>query len=80
MMFYWVRFANGDKGTIEANGIEDAWWVAKDLDGDREILTVNRLPYPAAPSLMGLEYPAFCLQPETCKGKISCPRQPTCVS
>ncbi len=81
MAFYWVEYEGGDKGTIQASSIEHGWKVADRLSKGRKVLRVNSLPYPSLPALMDLGgHPEFCQKPNECKGKTSCPRQPSCVS
>ena len=79
MSFYWVEFEDGQKGTIEADGIEDAHNTARAVNPDspREVFS---LPYPAEPTLMKIDTPTFCWKPNECKGRTSCPGKPSCVS
>lgn len=43
------------------------------------ITGVARLPYPASPQLNPTDFPAFCMQPDRCKGRGSCPRSLSCT-
>jgi len=44
------------------------------------VLAVDSLPYPADPRIKTGEdsCPSFCMQPQQCKGRTSCPRNYAC--
>ena len=79
-MYYWVESSTGEKGTVTAQNKAEAKRIARTkMDG--MIVRANVLPYPAAPVLNSTGgCPEFCWEPDNCKGRTSCPKQPTCVS
>lgn len=80
-MFYWVEF-NVPKynGTIFAQSDALAEKIASQLAicstcENIKVISVKTLPYPANPYLMKIEHPAFCFEPNKCKGHTSCPNR-----
>lgn len=81
---WWITFANRPPACIEAETPEIATKDAEELGRDK-VVSVDRLPYPAEPRLnfwqhnTGSVCPSFCIRPERCKGKSSCPNNPSCT-
>jgi hypothetical protein len=85
MPSYWVTFVGRSRpGCIEAESAEDARSVAEAKYGEA-VATVDGLPYSAFPILHGDGKPstgfeARCSDPYRCRGKIACPKRPSCSS
>lgn len=77
MIHYWCTFRDRDSGTITADDMNGVRKVCAELKVTLE--SADRLPYPAAPQLNQSGIPSFCIQPEQCKGRGSCPRRRSCV-
>lgn len=84
-MAYWITFDDGSKSSVWQR--EDMLRVLNDGHEGRTVLTVEDLPYPASPRLdvekSGMLegcMPSFCMHPDSCKGRRSCPRNPSCTS
>jgi hypothetical protein len=59
---------------------EQARQQVTDAFADRTVVSMQPLPYPAEPRLVGplSTCPAFCYQPQSCAGRTSCPRSIAC--
>lgn len=76
---YWVRFISGRAVCVEDESEEAAIEQARKLTG-RDPVGAKRLPYPANPriSIRQSDQWTFCLTPEICAGRGSCPRDRAC--
>jgi hypothetical protein len=85
MPSYWVTFVGRSRaGCIEAECAEEARSFAEAKCGEA-VRTVDSIPYSAFPILhsdgkasSGLE--ARCSDPSRCRGKVACPKRPSCSS
>lgn len=83
-----------EKGCVEAPEIGAAVDVVRRKFPACQIEAIDELPYPAAPRWNFYEHqfvnakgertskercPSFCYDPEGCKGRTSCPKNPSCV-
>lgn len=74
---WWVRFADGSRGCVEAPSREEAMRVGAELTG-KEAKSADTLPYPASPRLNEYDSekwgvtPSFCYRPNECAGRSSC--------
>jgi hypothetical protein len=81
MTAFWVKFSSRKPGCVEAVTAEAAMEAVRELNP----VSAERLPYPAAPRLVIVEYgeygkmPSFCYEPEQCKGYSSCPQRRSCT-
>lgn len=64
-MYYWVLFESGRRGTLEA---PDSVKAAEKAAAMGPVKSIDRLPYAAKPYLENIGAPAFCWNPEECKG------------
>lgn len=79
MRHYWVTFTDMTAGTVDAPDAETAGAVAELLTSKR-VGAAAVLPYPALPIIwQASAIPAFCLSPNSCAGRASCPRRYSCV-
>ena len=79
MSYFWVITDKG-KGCYMAENMSQAIDEIEQWLGQR-VIEINALPYPAEPKLIKdqvFKMPAFCMQPEKCKGKSSCQREWVC--
>ena len=76
-MYFWIDFALGGSGCLEANDRDAAIEAGRAI---REVRDVNVIPYPSQPYLSDIECPDFCYQPSRCKGRTACPQNPSCTS
>jgi flavodoxin len=78
MNSYWVTFESQKSGCVDADTKELAEKIAENLGNDK-VKSCERLPYPATPRMNNIsECPAFCITPEKCKGRSSCPLSYAC--
>lgn len=82
-MIYWLTFTDGTRGSCGGDNYEAAKQKAEEVSG-KEVQSGELLPYFARPVIWQPEgkhgpMPAFCYQPERCKGRGSCPTRPSCV-
>lgn len=75
---YWVRFVEAPSVCIEAQTIEGVYPQAA---AHGKVTTVKVLPYPAEPrvSVARSMMPCFCVDPDKCQGRTSCPRKVSCT-
>jgi hypothetical protein len=84
MKAYWLNFDGHKPGCVEAEDEIDAALIGKELTG-HEVTKVAILPYPASPRLHAYSHPkfgqcpSFCIYPEQCKGRTSCPQRRSCT-
>lgn len=84
MQAYWLTFADRKAGCVEAEDAIDAALIGTELMGC-EVTKVAILPYPASPRLHSYTHPkfgqcpSFCIFPEQCKGRTSCPQRRSCT-
>lgn len=77
MAYFWVGFNQRESGTIEAADIAEAREAGAVFG---TVTTVAVIPYAANPMLRiltGQTLP-LCYQPESCKGRTSCPNSRAC--
>lgn len=80
---YWVTFTGRGPACMESPSEVEARADAASLTGC-EVLTVQRLPYPATPRLRPFYHPkhgcmpALCIRGSDCAGRTSCPRSYSC--
>jgi len=81
MPAYWITFEDEEEhpdGCIKAKDWQTAEQLAKNIAPIHKMLW---LPYPAHP-IVDDDWtdgcPAFCHQPQVCKGKTACPYDPAC--
>lgn len=92
MQGYWIKFTDGSAGYCEGENPYDAVSIAEHLTKKTAAVGDNKwepkldtLPYPARPIIWQLDHPkvgkcpAFCISPEKCKGRGSCPRDYACT-
>lgn len=85
MQGFWVKMEDGKKGYVEGESEYDAKGIAKHLL-DSEVKEIATLPYPASPVIWQLDHPVhgktpnFCYRPQSCKGRTSCPTNPSCTN
>lgn len=81
---WWLTFKTGAPACMEASTEAEARSEGAQLAG-REVVTCDRLPYPATPRLRpyaddtGRVCPAFCFMPESCRGATACPQRYSCT-
>lgn len=67
---------------VDAPKRDDVQLIVADLLqlSERDIANIQSLPYPAEPRLNYKDgaCPSFCIQPDKCAGKTSCPRSIAC--
>jgi len=99
MKAFWIKFEDGSGGCCEGESAGDAAVIAEHVSGktvkrkpghegaltwQHQNLEIERLPYPASPSIWAFDHPvhgkhpAFCFQPTKCAGKSCCPRNIAC--
>lgn len=87
MPAYWIKFKNGKNGCVEALD-ETAAKVSGRMVTGSDVVSIDRLPYPAEPRLIKVKHkhndqeyhiPSFCYTPEQCKGKSCCPKSYSCT-
>ncbi|AGF91038.1 hypothetical protein SXHG_00016 [Synechococcus phage MRHenn-2013a] len=78
MHSYWVRFKDGKKGCIQADGREAAYIEAESLG---EVVSFQPLPYPASPRIGNNNdgCPSFCYDPDRCAGNTCCHKSYSCT-
>jgi hypothetical protein len=73
MRYYWIQFSDRKRGCIDAENETEALELAAKHGEGPEI--VGTLPYPGEPRLeKRSRCPSFCLHPDQCVGRGSCPR------
>lgn len=92
MQGYWMKFTDGSEGYCEGETKFDAKMNAEHFTkktvagGQYQDIEAEGLPYPAQPIIWQFDHPRngkcpdFCYSPKTCKGKSSCPKNPSCTS
>lgn len=81
---YWVTFTAGDAGCVEAASEAAAEALAWTITSEKPS-SVKRLPYAADPRLNkwlrpdGAVAHSFCMRPNTCQGRTSCPLTYSCT-
>lgn len=81
MSAYWVTFKDRGAACAWAPTDDEARQIAN-AAGD--VVTMEELPYPAAPRLDPYDgwgrgqHPSLCYSPIQCKGKKSCPHRHAC--
>lgn len=83
-MAWWITFSSPIE--IHGRSYQSACVDLHDQDTARaaaaefgEVLWIQRLPYPAFPRLTFADpCPAFCVRPQECAGRGSCPRHRAC--
>lgn len=79
MIPYWCHFNQRGPACIEAESAQQARRMAEELTGS-SVLSCERLPYPAEPRIgEQTDCPSFCVEPEKCKGRGSCPQRRACT-
>lgn len=92
MRGFWIKFTDGSAGYCEGGTAYDAVQIAEKLTGKTAVVGDNKyqpqidaLPYPARPIIWQFDHPihgktpAFCISPEQCKGRGSCPKSYACT-
>lgn len=92
MQGFWITFTDGTKGYCEGSTPYHAVQIASKLTGKIVIIGSNKykpeiptLPYPANPVIWQFDCPVngkcptFCHSPNECKGRTSCPQNPSCT-
>ena len=86
MKGYWLQFTDGTHGYCQGYSCDDAKTIAQHLTDKTVVGDPKPLPYPAEPIIWQFEHPvdgktpAFCYRPSQCKGRTSCPQNPSCTS
>lgn len=83
-MSWWVTYR--EPITVKGRQVSAACVDLHDQDAARaaarefgEVLGLQRLPYPAEPRLTQADpCPSFCVRPQECAGRGSCPRAYAC--
>lgn len=81
---FWLTFKGHRSACMEAPEGEEAKRAATELTG-AEVLTVERIPYPADPRIRPFKHPkygqmpSFCFRPEECSGRTACPQNYSCT-
>jgi hypothetical protein len=75
---YWLVFLGREAACVESSSEIEARILGEQLT-KRDVVGIWPLPYPAEPRLGASTTPSFCFQPETCKGRTSCPRRHSCT-
>ena len=81
MRAYWVRLENNQAGCIDAEDDKEADFVAMIVAAmtKTEVKSVEILPYPANPYwVRRSDMPTFCIDPNNCAGRTSCPKHYAC--
>jgi hypothetical protein len=84
MQAYWLTFEGRGPGCVQAEGEYDAKVIGTHVTGC-EVKKIEILPYPATPRLSSYKHPkygecpSFCMEPEVCKGRTSCPQRHSCT-
>lgn len=86
MKSWWIEFEGGSSGCCSGVSAYDAKMIAEHVSGKISPNEPLQLPYPARPTIWAYEHPIrgvtppFCHSPEQCKGRSSCPNNPSCTS
>ena len=91
MQSFWITFTDGSKACCQGSSEADAKQIAEKLTGKKvgggeyRDYAMKVLPYPASPIIWQLDHPVygksplFCMEPNKCCGKTSCPRNYSCT-
>jgi len=92
MQGYWITFTDGTNGYCQGQSPYDAVIISEKLTGKTVVVkgdkynpVLKTLPYPSSPVIWQFDHPVygktplFCLSPEECCGKTSCPRNYSCT-
>jgi hypothetical protein len=90
MKAWWLKFTDGSSACCEGQDAYHAKRIAEKLTGkkvaggDYKDIAAEPLPYPASPIIWQFDCPvngkcpAFCMSPQKCRGKSSCPASYAC--
>jgi hypothetical protein len=84
MSAFWLNFADGKQGCVEADTAGEATKIGLELRGSA-VIQIRTLPYPADPRINPVDHPtygvcpSFCYTPTRCAGSPSCPKPYSCV-
>jgi hypothetical protein len=84
MATYWLKFPTKPSGCVEADDEKTARSIATEAQGQAP-KSCQDLPYPGDPRINRVEHPkwgvtpSFCIDPNRCAGRTSCPRNYSCV-
>jgi hypothetical protein len=76
-MAFWVTFKDGERGCIHSRTVALAEQEAASIKG-KPVEKVESLPYGAHPSIDEASFGDFCIHPNFCAGRSSCPRNYAC--
>ena len=74
----WVTFEDGTTGFV-AGGNEEQVRMLAFVKTGKQIKSVQQIPYPANPIIVGNGTPAFCWTPKECAGRSCCPHNRSCT-